>query len=100
MPYVVVGGDEPRVPVTFVEDGDESDAGLPGLPGYPIPDAARSQPNYIEGAVAGGGTSGDRHLLMIDRDRWLLYETVRDAVERIGLAVGSGLRRHLQPGDK
>ena len=75
MPYVVVGGDEPRVPVTFVEYGDESDAGVPGLAGYPIPDAARSQPDYIEGAVPGGGTSGDRHLLIIDRDRWLLYET-------------------------
>ncbi len=25
--------------------------------------------------VAGGGTSGDRHLLAIDRDRWLLYES-------------------------
>ena len=50
-------------------------AGAPGLPGYPIPDNARSQPDYIEGAVAGGGTSGDRHMLLIDRDRWLLYET-------------------------
>ena len=75
MPYVVVGGDEPRVPVAFVEYGDESDAGVPGLAGYPIPDAARSQPDYIEGAVPGGGASGDRHLLIIDRDRWLLYET-------------------------
>ena len=25
--------------------------------------------------MPGGGTSGDRHLLLIDRDRWLLYET-------------------------
>jgi hypothetical protein len=25
--------------------------------------------------VIGGGTSGDRHTLIIDRDRWLLYET-------------------------
>lgn len=75
IPYVVVGGDQARVPVTFVEYGDESDSGAPGLPGYPIPDEARSQPNYIEGAVAGGGTSGDRHLLIVDRDRWLLYET-------------------------
>ena len=75
MPYVVVGGDEARVPVTFVDYGDESDEGAPGLSGYPIPDAARSQPNYIEGAVPGGGTSGDRHLLIVDRDRWLLYET-------------------------
>jgi hypothetical protein len=75
IPYVVVSGDQPRVSLTFVDYGDESDAGAPGLPGYPIPDQARTQPNYIEGGIAGGGTSGDRHLLLIDRDRWLLYES-------------------------
>ena len=75
IPYVVVSSDQPRVPITFVEYGDESDAGAPGLPGYPIPNEARTQANYIEGGVAGGGTSGDRHLLIIDRDRWLLYES-------------------------
>jgi hypothetical protein len=75
IPYVVVDGSQPRVPVTFVSYGNESDTGIAGLPGYPIPDAARTQPNYIEGAVPGGGTSGDRHLLLIDRDRWVLYET-------------------------
>ena len=75
IPYVVVDGTQPRVPVTWVAYGNESDSGIPGLPGYPIPDQARTQPNYIEGAMAGGGTSGDRHLLLIDRDRWVLYET-------------------------
>jgi hypothetical protein len=73
-PYIVVAGDQPRVPVTFGYD-DESDTGIYGLSGYPIPDEARTQANYIEGGVAGGGTSGDRHILVIDRDRWLLYET-------------------------
>ena len=75
IPYVVVDGTQARVPVTFVSYGSESDSGFGGLSGYPIPDEARTQPNYIEGAVAGGGTSGDRHLLLIDRDRWVLYET-------------------------
>ena len=70
-----MAGDQARVPLTFVEYGSESDTGAPGLPGYPIPDEARAQPNYIEGGVAGGGSSGDRHMLIIDRDRWLLYET-------------------------
>ncbi|HEU4938252.1 MAG TPA: hypothetical protein VFT39_17465 [Vicinamibacterales bacterium] len=74
-PYVVVAGDQARVPLTFVAYGSESDAGAPGLPGYPIPDEARTQPHYIEGDVIGGGPSGDRHMLIIDRDRWLLYET-------------------------
>jgi hypothetical protein len=74
IPYVVVAGDQPRVGVTF-EYADESDTGVPGLPGYPVPVEARTTPNYIEGGVAGGGPSGDRHLLVVDRDRWLLYET-------------------------
>ena len=74
-PYVVVSADQPRIPLAFVAYGAESDSGAPGLPGYPIPDEARTQPNYIEGGVAGGGSSGDRHLLVIDRDRWLLYES-------------------------
>ena len=52
IPYVVVAGDQPRVPVTF-DYNDESDAGAPGLPGYPIPDEARTQPHYIEGDVPG-----------------------------------------------
>jgi hypothetical protein len=75
MPYVVVPASQPRVPLTFVDYGDESDAGAPGEPGYPIPNEARTQPNYIEGGAAGGGSSGDRHLLIIDRDRWLLFES-------------------------
>jgi len=74
-PYVVVDRDQARVPLAFVAYGSESDAGAPGLPGYPIPDEARTQAHYIEGDVIGGGTSGDRHMLMIDRDRWFLYET-------------------------
>ena len=73
IPYVVVDGSQPRVPVTFDYD-DESDPGIPGLAGYPIPNEALTQPHYIEGDVPGGGSSGDRHLLMIDRERWILYE--------------------------
>jgi hypothetical protein len=74
IPYVGVGGNEPRAAVTFVDYGSESDSGLRGEVGYPIPAAAQAQPNYIEGGVAGGGSSGDRHLLIVDRDKWALYE--------------------------
>jgi hypothetical protein len=74
-PYIVVAGDQARVAVTFTPYGSESDTGAPGLAGYPIPAEARTQANYIEGGVPGGGSSGDRHVLVIDRDRWLLYET-------------------------
>ena len=74
IPYVGVGGATPRVPITFTDYGSESDAGFHGEIGYPIPDAAKTQPNFVEGGIPGGGTNGDRHLLIVDRDRWLLYE--------------------------
>lgn len=76
IPYVGVSAGQPRVPVTFVSYPGESDPGAPGEPpGYPIPTEARDLPNYIEGGVPGGGPSGDRHLLLVDRDNWLLFET-------------------------
>jgi hypothetical protein len=60
IPYVVVPGTQPKVPVTF-RYADESDSGP-----YPVP------PNPpIEG---GSDAKGDRHILMIDRDNWRLYE--------------------------
>jgi hypothetical protein len=74
IPYMGVGTSEARVPVAFVAYGSESDSGFRGEPGYPIPEAARTQPNYIEGGVPGGGSDGDRHMLIVDRDRWVLYE--------------------------
>jgi len=74
MPYVTVGSGQPRVPVTFVSYGSESDTEFRGVPGYPIPEEAKTRPNFIEGGAPGGGSSGDRHLLVVDRDRWVLYE--------------------------
>ena len=76
IPYVVVSGDQPLVSPVWTAYGDESDDGAPGRPaGYPIPTEARTQAGYIEGAVPGGGSDGDRHLLIVDRDNRLLYET-------------------------
>lgn len=76
IPYLVVDDNQPLTPVTFVLYGDESDEGAPGAdPGYPIPDDARTQPNWIEGAVPGGGTEGDRHLLIVNPGSGLLFET-------------------------
>jgi len=76
IPYVSVDATQALLPVTFVLYGSQSDAGAPGGPsGYPIPIEARTMPNYIEGGVIGGGSSGDRHLILIDRDNWLLFET-------------------------
>jgi len=60
IPYVVVGGQPAKVPVEF-HYADESDKGP-----YPIPADAP-----IEG---GADAKGDRHVLVIDRDNWKLYE--------------------------
>lgn len=60
IPYVVVDSRQPRVPVQF-EYPDESDPGP-----YPIPSDAP-----IEG---GPSSKGDRHVLVIERDTWRLYE--------------------------
>jgi hypothetical protein len=60
IPYVVVSGATPGVQVTF-DYADESDPGP-----YPIPPDAP-----IEGGMASGG---DRHVLVVDRDHWKLYE--------------------------
>jgi hypothetical protein len=60
IPYIVVSGDTAKVPVAF-QYADESDKGP-----YAIPANAP-----IEG---GAGSDGDRHVIVIDRDHWLLYE--------------------------
>ena len=95
IPYVVVAGDQARVPVTF-DYADESDTGIPGLAGYPVPEEAKTQPHFIEGDVPGGGSSGDRHLLIIDRDRWLLYELFATTLERVRGPLGGRVRRDLR----
>jgi hypothetical protein len=61
IPYVIVAGDQKKVPVKF-RYADESDPGP-----YPIPADAP-----IEG---GPNSKGDRHILVVDRDNWKLYET-------------------------
>jgi hypothetical protein len=74
IPYIEVEGTQPKLPVTFLYD-DESDYGAPGLPlGYPIPEVAQYTAGYVEGGVPGGGSSGDRHILLVDRDNGFLFE--------------------------
>src|SRR5262245_10656370 len=60
IPHVVVGRDQAKVPVQFLY-ADESDKGP-----YPIPPNAP-----IEGGPKG---DGDRHVIVLDRDSWTLYE--------------------------
>jgi hypothetical protein len=76
MPYIVVPGGEPLEPVAF-DYASESDAGAPGRPaGYPIPAEAISQPKWIEGGYPGNaGVGGDKHMLIVDKDNRVLFET-------------------------
>jgi hypothetical protein len=60
IPYTTVPGTQPRVPVSF-DYADESDPGP-----YPVPANAP-----IEG---GSGSTGDRHVLLVDRDACRLWE--------------------------
>lgn len=61
IPYVVVPGSQPKVPIVFTAYGSESDPGP-----YPVPPNAP-----IEG---GASSTGDRHVIVIDRDHQRLYE--------------------------
>ena len=61
IPYIVVAGSQPKVPINWTAWGDESDPGP-----YPVPADAP-----IEG---GPSSDGDRHVIVIDRDNWKLYE--------------------------
>lgn len=76
MPYIVVPGSEPLEPVAF-DYASESDPGAPGRPpGYPIPAEAISQPKWIEGGYPGNATiGGDKHMLIVDKDNRVLFET-------------------------
>jgi hypothetical protein len=76
MVYAVVPGTQALQVVDFSAGyPDESDSGAPGRPpGYPIPIGARTEPRWIEGGQPGGGSSGDRHMLLVDGDRRILFE--------------------------
>jgi len=78
IPWTTVPGSQQPVPIDFLYD-DESDAGP-----YPIPADAP-----IEG---GPDSTGDRHVLVVDRDECLLYELYDARPEDDGArwSAGSG----------
>ena len=77
IPYMIVAGDQKKVPVKF-RYADESDPGP-----YPIPKDAP-----IEG---GPNSKDDRHVLVVDRDNWKLYETFSSYPDdKGGWKAGSG----------
>lgn len=61
MPYVVVAGSQQPVSIVFTAYGNESNPGP-----YPVPPDAP-----IEG---GASSTGDRHVIVVDRDHQRLYE--------------------------
>ncbi len=66
IPYNLVGSEQPLVPITFTLYDDESDPGP-----WPIP-----RNPFIETVFDWRDTDeGDRHMLIIDTSRHLLYET-------------------------
>jgi len=77
IPYNVVPGTQPKVPISF-DYADECDPGP-----YPIP-----QDPALEG---GSQSNGDRHVLVLDRDHCLLFETWSSYPQTDGSwAAGSG----------
>lgn len=85
-PYAVVGAGQRKLPVHYTAYGSESDRGP-----FPIP---RGAP--VEG---GAGSDGDRHVLVIDRSRCVLYELYRAFFKRGGHAhwnADSGARWDLR----
>ncbi|MGH9820333.1 MAG: hypothetical protein ACRD43_09210, partial [Pyrinomonadaceae bacterium] len=76
-PYDVVAGNQPRVPMDFIWWADQSDAGP-----YPFP---------ADAPVEGGSSStGDRHVLVVDRDNWKLYETYSSYPQNGGTSWQAG----------
>lgn len=77
IPYVIVSGSQTKVQINFNAYGDESDPGP-----YPVPTDAP-----VEGGPNG---TGDRHVIVIDRDNWKLYELYSAYPSGAGWTAASG----------
>ena len=74
-PWAVVDGTQAKLMVDFMLYGNESDG--VGVPFYPIPTQAITEPHWVEGGDPGNvdlRDDEDRHLLIVDRDNKYLYE--------------------------
>jgi hypothetical protein len=95
-PYAIVDSTVTPRAVQF-QYADESDgvnhATNQSVPFYPIPDEAIAQAHWVEGGEPGNvdlRSSGDRHLLMVDRDRRYLYELYNVFYDGSQWHAGSG----------
>ncbi|HJW46919.1 MAG TPA: Calx-beta domain-containing protein, partial [Lysobacter sp.] len=77
-PYVIVNGSttaKQAVDFEYWDESDGVDSSGNGVPFYPIPSQAITQPHWIEGGAPGSVDQvGDRHLLVIDCSNHRLYE--------------------------
>lgn len=86
IPYVVVGADQPEVPIDYRAYGDESDPGP-----FPVP---------LDAPVEGGsGATGDRHVLVVRSGTCELFELYRAFRSGAGWAADSGARFDLGSND-
>lgn len=86
IPYVVVSGTQPLVPIRLTAYAEWSDPGP-----YPVPPNAP-----IEN---GPEDDGDRHVLVIDRDNWKLYEMFKAYPEENGWTARAGAVFDLNSND-
>jgi hypothetical protein len=107
MPYVVVNGAQPKVPVTFDywDESDGVDTQGHATPFYPIPVQAVSQAHWIEGGAPGNvdqRDDSDRHLIIVDcthRHLYELYNVYYDVAHGKWLA-GSGAFFDMNANDR
>lgn len=76
IPYVVVPANQPLVPITYTDYGDESDPGP-----FPIP---------LDAPVEGGGQSGDRHVIALQQGTCRLFELFVGRRSGNGWSAASG----------
>ena len=79
MPYAIVDGLQPKLAVTFqyADESDGVDAAGHGIAFYPIPAAAITETQWIEGGAPSNvdqRNQSDRHLLIVDCTNRYLYE--------------------------
>jgi len=80
IPYIVVGANEPLIPINYTDWGDESDAGP-----FPIP---------LDAPIEGNG-AGDSHVLCVDVANKMLYELYLAEVNNGGWNAASGAKYNL-----
>ena len=86
IPYVIVGADQPVVPIDYRAYGDESDPGP-----FPVP---------VDAPVEGGADAeGDRHVLVVQSGTCELFELYRAFRSGAGWAADSGARFDLDSND-